>query len=309
MELHVREYRSSDLRRVVEISKVAFPRELEAYGLDEESIGRQARLYGLVRLIQRLSGRFFFKLYVGEVGREVVGTTALSREGEAWYISMVMVAPEHQRRGYGRALVEAACADAHSHGVRRAVLHVREDNAPAKNLYTSLGFALFERELHFIREAERVEQDKLPPSYRLRRIGPFDRQALEIIDACREERSAAVYGRSYYPPLYLRLLFVLFRTQIIERYAIIMGEEWAGVYTFNFTSRKEAAHASIRLYHGHRGQGLERALLARALAQAKARGTPKLAVVADEENEELVAACEELGFTRPFTMEGMVREL
>jgi ribosomal protein S18 acetylase RimI-like enzyme len=307
----VREYRSGDLAELVELTKVAFPREMEVYGLDEESIRRQARLYGLVRLMQRLTGRFFFKLYVGEVGGELVGTTSLSREGEAWYIGMVMVAPAQRRRGYARALVERACEDARSQGVKRVILHVREDNTPAKNLYLSLGFELFERELHFISGVEQVggETQELPQGYRLRRVGPFDRRAFDVIDGCREERSAAVYGRSYYPPLYLRLLFILFRPQLIERYAVLRDGGWTGVYTFRFTSRKEAAHASVRLYREHRGRGLERALLLQALARARELGAPKLAVVADERDKDLVAVCERLGFARPFTMEGMVRKL
>jgi len=310
-KLHIREYRSSDLTELVALSKVAFPREMEVYGFDEDSIKKQARLYGFVRLMQRLTGRFFYRLYVGEVEGELVGTTSLSREGEAWYIGMVMVAPAHRRRGYARALVERACEDTRSQRAKRVILHVREDNAPAKNLYFSLDFKLFERELHFVKEVERAAggPPELPRGYRLLRVGPFDRRAFEVSDRCREEESAAVYGRSYYPPLYLRLLFALFRPQLIERRAVLKDGEWAGVYTLRFTSKREAAHASVRLCREHRGRGLERALLERALARAGELGAPKLVVVADERNRALVEACEELGFARPFTMEGMVREL
>lgn len=310
-ELRVREYRSGDLAKLVELSKVAFPLEMEAYGFDEGSIKRQARLYGFVRMMQRLTGRFFYGLYVGQIGGQLVGTVSLSREGEAWYLGTVMVAPEQRRRGYARALVERACRDTRARGVPRVILHVREDNAPAKSLYRSLDFALFEREFHFLKELEAIEQEphELPRGYRLQRVGPFDRRAFEVSDESREERSAAVYGPTYRPPPYLRLLFILFRPQVIERYALLRDGEWAGVYTFSFTSRKEAARASIRLYHQHRGQGLEQVLLSQALARAAELSAPKLAVVADERNKDLVTACEELGFTRPFVMEGMVREL
>lgn len=310
--LRVREYRAGDFEGIIALGKVAFAPEMEVFGFDEAAIRREARLYSLVRVIQRLTGRFFYKIYVGEVDSQLVGTASLSREGEAWYIGMVMVDPAHRRRGYGRALVEAACEEAQARGVKRVILHVREDNTPAKNLYLSLGFSRFEREFHFVHELGAVEPEPrpLPAGYRLRRVGAFDQQALKVIDACREPRSAEVYGPSRYPPLYVRLLFYLFRADRIERYAILADNgAWAGVYGFRFISQKEAARAGVRLYPEHRGQGLEQALLTRALARARELGAPKLAVEANEENKELLEACAGLGFTKAFVMEGMVRQL
>jgi ribosomal protein S18 acetylase RimI-like enzyme len=309
--LRVREYCSSDFERLLELGKIAFSPEMEVFGLDEASIRRQARLYSFIRAIQRLTGRFFFKIYVGEFAGQLVGTTSLSREGEAWYIGMVMVDPEYRRRGFARALVEAACDEARARGVKRVILHVREENTPAKNLYLSLGFTLFERVFHFVKEVERGEPEPrpLPPGYQLMEVKPFDRQAFRVMDATQEERSAEVYGPSHYPPLYVRLLFYLFQPSKIERYAILADGKWAGVYTFRFISRKEAARTGVHLYPEHRGKGLEQALLARALARAAAMGAPKLAIAANEENKPLCTACGELGFTRAFTMEGMVRGL
>jgi len=314
--LRVREASARDFPGIIELGKVSFPREMEVFGFDQEMVARQVRLYRWVSLIQRLTGRFFFKLYVGELGGELVGTATLAREGEAWYIGMVMVAPEHRRKGFGQALVEFVCEEARSRGVPRVILHVREDNAPAKALYQKLGFELFEREFHLVRELADIEPASissedvvLPEGYRLRRVGPFDRQAFQLLDECREERAAQIYGPSAYPPLYVRLAFRLFRPQLIERYAIMHDGDRIGVYSFRFTSPREAARAGVALRREHRGRGLEKPLLLRALRRAKELGAPKLGVVADEGETALLGACDELGFARPFVMEGMVKQL
>ncbi len=53
---------------------------------------------------------------------------------------MLAVAPTAQRRGVGRALVEACLRRAGRYGARAAVICVRGDNPVALHLYTSVGF-------------------------------------------------------------------------------------------------------------------------------------------------------------------------
>lgn len=52
----------------------------------------------------------------------------------------VAVAPEYRGRGAGRALMSAVLARAAERGASRCFLEVRSSNAPARALYTSLGF-------------------------------------------------------------------------------------------------------------------------------------------------------------------------
>jgi [ribosomal protein S18]-alanine N-acetyltransferase len=55
-------------------------------------------------------------------------------------IQTVAVAAHARRQGLGRALVVALLAEADRRGARRVFLEVRADNAPAQELYRSLGF-------------------------------------------------------------------------------------------------------------------------------------------------------------------------
>lgn len=50
------------------------------------------------------------------------------------------VAPEHQRRGVGRALLEHACQAARRAGKARLLLEVRVSNTAARAFYARLGF-------------------------------------------------------------------------------------------------------------------------------------------------------------------------
>lgn len=63
--------------------------------------------------------------------------TAIVDEGE---ILMVRVAPEAQRRGLGRALMDAATATWRARGVTTGWLEVHVDNAAARALYGRLGW-------------------------------------------------------------------------------------------------------------------------------------------------------------------------
>ncbi len=57
-------------------------------------------------------------------------------------ISGIGVDPGRQRRGVGRALMDAAAAEARRRGARRLTLRVFAPNAAARRLYASAGFAV-----------------------------------------------------------------------------------------------------------------------------------------------------------------------
>jgi ribosomal protein S18 acetylase RimI-like enzyme len=63
----------------------------------------------------------------------------------------VSTAPAARRRGFARALVEQAIAQAFEHGARRVYLSVYLPNPAAMRLYESLGFVATGRELEVLR--------------------------------------------------------------------------------------------------------------------------------------------------------------
>ena len=307
--LRIRELSRRDGAQLVDLFRSSFPREMEISGFDVRAVRKSLRLYGVLKVIQRLTRRPFVLFAVGEVEGEVVAAVSLNREKDAWYIGTVMVAPEHRRKGYGRAILEHALEVARTFGGKRAILHVLEDNLPARGLYESAGFRTFERVVHFVREPPEGEEVLFPAGYTLSKIDLFDRQALRLVHAAREPESAEVYGEPEPTPWYIRPLARL-QPGIRERYAVVHSGRWVGIYTFAAPFReKGAANASLAILPEHRGQGLEEALLSRALRRAREIGCPRLLTRADERNTALLSACERLGFERLYVMEGMYRDL
>ncbi|WP_229400621.1 ribosomal protein S18-alanine N-acetyltransferase [Micromonospora okii] len=64
---------------------------------------------------------------------------AVAAPDEAW-VQNIAVRRDAQRRGVGRALLEALLAEAARRGARSTLLEVAADNAPAQRLYATYGF-------------------------------------------------------------------------------------------------------------------------------------------------------------------------
>ena len=56
------------------------------------------------------------------------------------HVAQIASAPEVRGRGYGAALLDAACTAAAARGAGRLSLLVADDNVPARALYESRGF-------------------------------------------------------------------------------------------------------------------------------------------------------------------------
>jgi [ribosomal protein S18]-alanine N-acetyltransferase len=114
--------RLSDLPAVMETDRRSFPTPWS------EEIWRQeiTSPFGLYLVLEEgdnLSGHIGLKLISGEA-----------------HVVTLAVRPERRRRGFARALIEAALGDPVSAGARYLHLEVRPSNVAARVLYRSLGF-------------------------------------------------------------------------------------------------------------------------------------------------------------------------
>jgi ribosomal protein S18 acetylase RimI-like enzyme len=87
-------------------------------------------------------GRWWLAL---EDGRSV-GVLLMTEMADSghWDVSYLGIAPEARRRGLGRAVMRKGLLEAKAGGARRVTLSVDARNAPALQLYRSLGFAAFD---------------------------------------------------------------------------------------------------------------------------------------------------------------------
>jgi ribosomal protein S18 acetylase RimI-like enzyme len=73
-------------------------------------------------------------------GDVISGSVMVGFDGHRGWVYYLAVAPERQRAGLGRMLMEAAEAWLHERGAPKIQLMVREDNADAEGFYAALGY-------------------------------------------------------------------------------------------------------------------------------------------------------------------------
>jgi ribosomal protein S18 acetylase RimI-like enzyme len=167
-----------DMRAVADLIETAFRGELDRTANSLVADMRQlASLGPLLTIADRVvpypSG------YVWELDGRVVGNATISPESLAaqrWFISNVAVHPDHQGRGIGCRLMEAALAGIRRQGGRQVLLQVRSDNEPAQRLYRRLDFRRFDTIVELLRSGPLPTG--IASRLALRRLHSSDGQAL-----------------------------------------------------------------------------------------------------------------------------------
>ena len=92
---------------------------------------------------------------VGVLGGQIVATTMAGYEGHRGWLNYVAVAPEHQRLGLGRAIVNEAERLLGEAGCPKINLQVRTTNDSVIEFYRHLGYAVDE----VVSMGKRLEHD------------------------------------------------------------------------------------------------------------------------------------------------------
>jgi ribosomal protein S18 acetylase RimI-like enzyme len=130
---------------------------------DEEAVIALWRRCGLVRPSndprkdiarkQRVQPELFL---VGTLEGVVVAAVMAGYDGHRGWLNYLAVAPEHERRGLGRAIVEAAEDRLRHLGCPKVNLQVRRSNVAVATFYTRLGYS----EDDVIGMGKRLERDE-----------------------------------------------------------------------------------------------------------------------------------------------------
>jgi len=306
----IRDLRPGDVRPLLAISEEAFSVERQAFGGNPPGLGRQMQLMALLYPLQRRLPRPAVIALTCLVGGAPVGVVVVDPMKPGWYVNTMMMARDHRQRGYGRALMEVVRTSAEGAGARHLLLHVRADNTPAHRLYESLGYYEFERRHEMLLEASMpVEPSPLPEGYSPVPRKRYDRRALSIRDQCREPEATRLEPPSRHPGIVLRVLGALSTPVDIECQTIMHKGRWVGLCDYVQSSPAASVRLTVQVVPEHRGLGLERPLLERAIDRARKSGAQRLAISAGSTNRALLSACEEVGFSTRFVRIGMARSL
>lgn len=81
-----------------------------------------------------------YSCWVGEIDGSIAGYWLMMNVVDEGHILNCCIAPQWQRRGFGRQIMAHLFEVARGHNTRHLFLEVRQSNVPAKRLYESLGF-------------------------------------------------------------------------------------------------------------------------------------------------------------------------
>ncbi len=312
-----------DLQGLGALIEVSFSGELARRGADVwEELHTLRRLIPVTRTLGKVSEEFRHLLdgVVWEDNGRIVGSVVVQRSGtdkDRWYIGAVAVHPDYRGRGIARRLLAQAIEHAHRHGARVCVLDVRVDNAPAYNLYRSMGFVPYDELSQFKLQGIRgVQQLNFPPPFRLRPLKAREWRVywrLALAETPPEVQEFLPVREADYrlTPLQQLALPLLTWLQGVAAYRYVVEVEGEQVAAFRLTAqcRDKGVH-ELRWWFDpdHRG-ALAEPLLVQALRILAKYPKRNLVVTVRTQFQDLIGLLQRYGFVEIERMHRMALRL
>lgn len=243
--------------------------------------------------------------------RQVVGNVSLNQapgNRRRWIVCNVVVRDDYRRQGIGRQLTEAAIAEAQGLGAEGVLLQAYQDNLPALQLYTALGFQEAAGETEFWLEAVNPVAFLDAPGYQLRAWRPADGQAAydlarlvipPVLQWFRPIR-AGEYHLSWWARLF-EALSDLMAGQRVYRLSVLKEERLVATMTVVVAFRQGEHQLALLVHPDHTGQ-VEAALVSRALHMLAALPPRPVRAVVDREHTATARVLQEYGFQEQRTL-------
>jgi ribosomal protein S18 acetylase RimI-like enzyme len=311
----IRDFRKSDLQNVLDLAQLCFTKEFELTGWDPEHVKKMVdQMFGIVGRTFLTLSRLFqmepIKFFVAEVNQRVVGTTIIQRQGKVGYISTVMVHPNYRRKGIARKLMTNALEYIRKKRMKRAVLHVESTNAPAKRLYTELGFKEFEKIAQLVGEVDSSFKPVKAEGIQIRSFQKKDiGAAYELIRSSEDQKHLEIFDfkkKDLKTPFVNRVFHFSMENKIVAVHDNGIVGYVQAVYT---TPNETGRITNMQVCPEMRARGIEEMLIYSGINEIRKIGTKKVLGIASVKRSELIAAMERLGFEKRFEIEAMILEL
>jgi ribosomal protein S18 acetylase RimI-like enzyme len=141
----LRRMRPDEFPAFLASSKEGYARDIAVHGGESDDFARRKSEEDHAAILPQGLETPGHWIFVVEAGDEPVGVLWLAerphgRDKEC-YIYNIEIREAHRGKGFGRAAMQLAEAEARSHGLPRIALNVFGGNTVARNLYRSLGYA------------------------------------------------------------------------------------------------------------------------------------------------------------------------
>ena len=302
-----------DMPEVLTLIELGFQAELDPQGW--KMLRQMRQIYRSGKMAQTIYGPTDTAGFVWEQDGHIVGNLSLRRAAprttQGRLIGNVVVHPEYQGQGIGRALMEKAIASARAQGARWVGLEVRANNVVAHTLYEHLGFVVAGTTKHLIRPAGLNWPEYTQPNGRWRRASSSDSAHWQKL---------AALSFSYTQRLILEIRNDIYEYGGLERRLNLWfsrKQEKAWVHDDGSGNADLAAHVEIEkryrfhtwdmLMHPNLGAPAARELVAQCLKGS--RGFPTWPVIAIVPNQDpLLEALHDAGLQPHRTLQQMILE-